>query len=108
MMEFQPSKGYSWKTSADQNSTNKKANATTENSPLTAKSTAANGSSVVNTGKSVLRAQETQVFRHWMDRAIETASIKVTQARQMADNPEVENALKTVDSPSSSSQQRGR
>lgn len=81
-MEFHPSKGYSWKTST----------------AATAKT--------ATPAKSVLRAQETQVFRHWMDRAIEASSLKVIQARQAIDTPEADktNATTGLDSPSS---QRG-
>lgn len=105
MMDFHPAKGYSWKTSTD---TNKKSTSSSEKSPLTAKSATTNTANTSNTAKSNLRAQETQVFRHWMDRAIETASIKVTQARQVIDTPESEkiNATGAIDSPSS--QLRGK
>lgn len=105
MMDFHPSKGYSWKTSTE---TNKKTAASAEKSPVTAKSATTNTASSSNTAKSNLRTQETQVFRHWMDRAIETASIKVTQARQIIDTPESEkvNASGNIDSPSS--QLRGK
>lgn len=109
MMDFHPSKGYSWKTSAD--TTNKKASSTAttaEKSPSTAKSSTTNTATVANTTKSVLRAQETHVFRHWMDRAIESASIRVTQARQAIDTPELEtkatgasSSSNNIDSPSS-------
>ncbi|KAK4509904.1 uncharacterized protein ATC70_007208 [Mucor velutinosus] len=100
MMDFHPAKGYSWKTSAD---TNKKPASSSEKSPLTAKSASTNTASTSNTAKSNLRAQETQVFRHWMDRAIETASIKVTQARHIIDTPESDkmNATGAIDSPNS-------
>lgn len=105
MMDFHPAKGYSWKTSAD---TSKKSASSSEKSPLTAKSASTNTASTSHTAKSNLRAQETQVFRHWMDRAIETASIKVTQARQIIDTPESEkmNATGAIDSPNS--QLRGK
>jgi mediator of RNA polymerase II transcription subunit 6 len=112
MMDFHPSKGYSWKTSAD--TTNKKASATAiaEKSPSTAKSSTTNTAIATNTTKSVLRAQETQVFRHWMDRAIESASIRVTQARQAIDTSELDtkatgaSSINNIDSPSS--QLRGK
>lgn len=103
-MEFHPSRGYSWKTTA---STTKKPNKNgAEKSPSTAKSATTN--TTVNTTKSVLRAQETQVFRHWMDRAIEAASVKVIQARQAIDTPEGDkvNGISNLDSPSS--QLRGK
>jgi hypothetical protein len=105
MMDFHPSKGYSWKTSTENN---KKTAASAEKSPVTAKSATTNTASTSNTTKSNLRTQETQVFRHWMDRAIETASVKVTQARQIIDTPENEkiNASGNIDSPSS--QLRGK
>lgn len=70
MVEFYPSKGYTWKTAPETTAAKK-----------------------TSTAKGVLRAQETQAFRHWMDRAIETSSIKVMQARQAIDTPE-EDALK--------------
>lgn len=76
MIEFYPSKGYTWKTAPD------------TKSPVT------NG----NATKGVLRAQETQAFRHYMDRAIETSSIKVMQARQAIDAPEEETQKHTTES----------
>ncbi|KAG2194831.1 hypothetical protein INT47_007893 [Mucor saturninus] len=76
MMEFYPSKGYTWKTAPDPSASAKKDKTT------------------VNMAKSVLRAQETQAFRHWMDRAIESSSAKVIQARQAIDAPESEEIAK--------------
>ncbi|CEP14591.1 hypothetical protein [Parasitella parasitica] len=101
MMDFHPSKGYSWKTSAE---INKKSATTAETPPATTKNTTNNAASAPNTVKSNLRAQETQIFRHWMDRAIETASIKVTQSRQIIDTPDSEKIntnVGNIDSPSS-------
>lgn len=88
MMEFYPSKGYTWKTAPDPVTTTKK--------------------STVNTPKGVLRAQETQAFRHWMDRAIETSSIKIMQTRQAIDSPENEDIVKTVPIELSGTQTRGK
>lgn len=94
MMEFYPSKGYTWKTAPDPTTTAKKA--------------IANDKAIVNTAKGVLRAQETQAFRHWMDRAIETSSMKVMQARQAIDTPESEDIAKPAAIELSPSQTRGK
>ena len=76
MTEFYPSKGYTWKSGPDAKITNTDA-ATVEKSSST-------------TTKGVLRAQETQAFRHWMDKAIETSSYKVMKARQVMETSENE------------------
>lgn len=106
MMEFYPSKGYTWKSAADTPSTSAKK---TPTSAATDK-TPAPSTAVVNTAKSVLRAQETQAFRHWMDRAIETSSLKIMQTRQAIDTPENDNAVKPSTSAIdlTSSQSRGK
>lgn len=95
-MDFHPSKGYSWKTSVDTSNKNTSL-ATADKSPSTAKS------STTNTAKSVLHTQETHVFRHWMDRVIESSSIKVTQARQAIDTPELVSKSTGANGSSSSS-----
>lgn len=89
MMEFYPSKGYTWKTAPDPSASAKKDKTT------------------VNMAKSVLRAQETQAFRHWMDRAIESSSAKVIQARQAIDAPESEEIAKPTSIELSPTQTRG-
>ncbi|KAG0176333.1 Mediator of RNA polymerase II transcription subunit 6 [Apophysomyces sp. BC1034] len=60
MMDFHPSKGYSWKSKA----ADKK-----DMTPL-----------------GTLRAQENQAFRHWMDRAIETSAARIPQNRHLEYN----------------------
>ncbi|GAA5796949.1 hypothetical protein HPULCUR_002327 [Helicostylum pulchrum] len=77
MVEFYPSKGYTWKTAPETSAAAKK----------------------TSTEKGVLRAQETQAFRHWMDRSIETSSIKVMQARQAIDTPEEDTLKPGLESP---------
>lgn len=89
-MEFYPSKGYTWKTAPDPSSSAKKDKAN------------------VSMAKSVLRAQETQAFRHWMDRAIESSSTKVIQARQAIDAPESEEIAKPTIIELSPTQTRGK
>ncbi|CAO3649585.1 unnamed protein product [Mucor hiemalis] len=108
MMEFYPSKGYTWKSGPDPTAT----------TPATASTSSGKGGEkgssspaiIVNTAKSVLRAQETHAFRHWMDRAIETSSIKVMQARQAIDTPENDEIVKpsTTNIELMSSQTRGK
>ncbi|KAI8887085.1 MED6-domain-containing protein, partial [Backusella circina FSU 941] len=73
MMDFHPAKGYSWKTQNELTNSQKKA---------------------IDTPR--LRAQETQAFRHYMDRAIETSAIKVAQTRQSIENPEAETGKLSV------------
>lgn len=89
-MEFYPSKGYTWKTAPDPATTAKKDKA------------------AGNTAKGVLRAQETQAFRHWMDRAIESSSLKVMQARQAIDAPESEEVAKPTAIDLTQTQTRGK
>lgn len=81
-MEFYPSRGYAWKTPPTNDTISSKKTAAT--SP----SSGDKNATIINTSKGVLRAQETHMFRRLMDRAIETSSQKIMQARQAIDTPE--------------------
>jgi mediator of RNA polymerase II transcription subunit 6 len=118
MMEFFPSRGYSWKQPPQQLTAEKDQNKSASPTAAAAAGTAATGTTekTTTTTKSVLRAQETLMFRHWMDRAIEVSGQKIMQQRHMIDTPTTEqaenNALKpstsSIDLTASSSSQRGK
>jgi mediator of RNA polymerase II transcription subunit 6 len=82
MMDFHPAKGYSWKSQNELTSSQKKA---------------------IDIPR--LRAQETQAFRHYMDRAIESSAIKIAQTRQSLDNPEAETSKLNVNQDANVSKQ---
>jgi mediator of RNA polymerase II transcription subunit 6 len=80
VMEFHPSKGYSWKTPKEKNDKGKHQRKGTRNTGMNTERHFALGQ------PNMLRAQENQAFRMCMDRAIDTSAISVEQTRHSIDH----------------------